>query len=328
MISEVAIQRNSIAIRCFVGAWTAMGQQLLDVPRARVQPAEHSKLRISVVVPAHNASTTIEQTLQSILAAIEPADDVIVVENGSTDGTLNLLRNNYGVHPQVRILSSDQKGAALARNLGVEAASDADFIAFCDADDTWMSEKILIVKAAIKTFDADIIFHPMLAIGKGQIFAEASSFVSKRLPKSGNMSWDLAMYGNFIPTSGFVIRTSCLPSPVFLNSLTHTQDYEAWCAIAENNPSARIAYIDRLLTSHQWMAGLSKSVSLRMANIAGIAQAYMLGASRLQRVFAVGRTLLHIVYWHIRARQSPIDDFFARALGVSREIRRVRNLGD
>jgi glycosyltransferase involved in cell wall biosynthesis len=93
---------------------------------------------ISAVIPAYNSEETVGDCLKSVLAQTEPPVDVIVIDDGSTDGTAETAR---AVDPSIRVVSTSNRGVSAARNLGVEMAR-GDFVAFLDADDAWHPEKL------------------------------------------------------------------------------------------------------------------------------------------------------------------------------------------
>jgi glycosyltransferase involved in cell wall biosynthesis len=91
---------------------------------------------VSVVIPAYNSAGWIAEALASVAAQTAPADEVLVVDDGSTDGTAELVES-LGA----RCLRQANAGCAAARNAGVRAAT-GDLIAFLDADDLWTPEKL------------------------------------------------------------------------------------------------------------------------------------------------------------------------------------------
>ena len=95
---------------------------------------------ITVVIPAHNAGEHLGRALESVLAQTRPADEILVVDDGSTDNTAEVARS-YG--SAVTYLYQDQRGAGAARNRGIEAAT-GDWVAFLDADDEWLPEKLAV----------------------------------------------------------------------------------------------------------------------------------------------------------------------------------------
>jgi glycosyltransferase involved in cell wall biosynthesis len=93
---------------------------------------------ISCIVPAFNSGKYIIDTLDSIFAQTYPAIEVIVVDDGSTDGTREIVR----AYPQkVKLLMQNDSGPAETRNAGLQSAAGS-FIAFLDADDLWVPEKL------------------------------------------------------------------------------------------------------------------------------------------------------------------------------------------
>ncbi len=95
-------------------------------------------MKISVVIPAFNAERHIGRAVRSVLAQTRAADEIIVVDDGSTDGTAEAVRS-FG--ETVRLIQQPNAGASVARNTGIEAAA-GEWIAFLDADDEWLPEKL------------------------------------------------------------------------------------------------------------------------------------------------------------------------------------------
>jgi glycosyltransferase involved in cell wall biosynthesis len=95
-------------------------------------------MRISVIIPAYNAAAYIERALQSVLNQTRAAEEIIVINDGSTDATSEILKQYKG---KIRIIEQVNAGVSAARNTGIRAAS-GDWIAFLDADDEWLPEKL------------------------------------------------------------------------------------------------------------------------------------------------------------------------------------------
>jgi GT2 family glycosyltransferase len=93
---------------------------------------------ISVVIPCYNASAWIASSLQSVLDQGWPMLEVLVVDDGSTDGSVELVRTRF---PEVKLLQQKNAGSAAARNTGIQAAR-GDWVAFIDADDWWAPGKL------------------------------------------------------------------------------------------------------------------------------------------------------------------------------------------
>jgi glycosyltransferase involved in cell wall biosynthesis len=95
-------------------------------------------MKISAVIPAYNAEKHIARSIDSVLAQMRPADEVIVVDDGSIDKTPDVVRS-FG--DKVIFIQQENAGVSAARNTGINAAS-GDWIAFLDADDEWLPEKL------------------------------------------------------------------------------------------------------------------------------------------------------------------------------------------
>jgi glycosyltransferase involved in cell wall biosynthesis len=96
---------------------------------------------VSVVVPAFNAERFLARTLQSARAQTWRALEIIVVDDGSSDGTPEIVRAQAAVDPRLRLVRQENAGVAAARNRGI-AVSGGAFVAPLDADDLWHPEKI------------------------------------------------------------------------------------------------------------------------------------------------------------------------------------------
>jgi glycosyltransferase involved in cell wall biosynthesis len=99
---------------------------------------QNQSLTISAVIPAYNCEKYIARAIQSVLAQIRPPDEIIVVDDGSTDKTAEVVRS-FG--DKVVLIQQTNAGVSAARNAGITAAK-AQWIAFLDADDEWLPEKL------------------------------------------------------------------------------------------------------------------------------------------------------------------------------------------
>jgi glycosyltransferase involved in cell wall biosynthesis len=95
-------------------------------------------MRIGVVVPAYNAARFIGEALESVLGQTVPPDSVVVVDDGSVDDTCRVV-SAFG--PGVSLVRAPHRGIAATRNAGV-ASIDCDVLAFIDADDRWIPDKL------------------------------------------------------------------------------------------------------------------------------------------------------------------------------------------
>ncbi|MBF0239365.1 MAG: glycosyltransferase family 2 protein [SAR324 cluster bacterium] len=118
---------------------------------------------ISVVCPTFNSEAYIENTLESILTQQLPPYEVIVSDDGSSDGTIQKLKQFQQQFEQknicFKIIENLHRGAGATRNSGVFAAQ-GEWIAFADADDPWKPEKLSVVSQAIQSSpDTNFFLH-------------------------------------------------------------------------------------------------------------------------------------------------------------------------
>jgi glycosyltransferase involved in cell wall biosynthesis len=125
-------------------------------------PQQRSLMNVSVIIPAYNASNTIKETLDSVLCQSALPEEILVLDDGSTDNTASIV-GSFG--PRVTLLAGNHDGAAAARNLLCSHARN-ELVAFLDADDVWHSRYLefqlrLFQKypAAVASFFGHVNFH-------------------------------------------------------------------------------------------------------------------------------------------------------------------------
>lgn len=95
----------------------------------------------SIVIPVYNAYETLPSTIASVLHQTDPNWELILVDDGSTDGSLNLMLSFASDDDRIRAVSQSNAGPSAARNLGAGLAR-GEFLAFLDADDFWAPDKL------------------------------------------------------------------------------------------------------------------------------------------------------------------------------------------
>ena len=95
-------------------------------------------LTISVIIPTHNRRDLLPRAIDSVLGQTHKADEIIVVDDGSDDGTAEMLRQTY---PEVKLIQQKNAGVSAARNRGITSAT-GEWIALLDSDDAWLPQKL------------------------------------------------------------------------------------------------------------------------------------------------------------------------------------------
>ena len=93
---------------------------------------------ISVIIPTYNRASTLPRAIGSVLEQSYPANEIIVIDDGSNDQTQDLINKHY---PTVKYLYQSNRGVSAARNIGIQHA-EHDWICLLDSDDSWHSEKL------------------------------------------------------------------------------------------------------------------------------------------------------------------------------------------
>ena len=113
--------------------------------------------KVSVIIPAYNAEKYVVSAVRSALAQTLVDIEVIVVDDKSTDGTLSLLKENFGRDERVRIIAQPENGGvSAARNRGIGAA-EGEYLAFLDSDDAMRPDMLERMYAIAKEHDADVL---------------------------------------------------------------------------------------------------------------------------------------------------------------------------
>lgn len=167
---------------------------------------------VSVVVPIYNAETFIKRTLDSILTQTYTNIEVLVVDDGSLDGTADILKSFVQKDSRVKLLQQANAGVAAARNLAIEKSS-GEYIAPIDADDIWYPQKL--EKQVQCLLDADLsvglVYAWSVNIDEDDvIFGIPDTEYHRDFYSAEGTVYPLLVYTNFIGCASVpLIRRSC-----------------------------------------------------------------------------------------------------------------------
>jgi GT2 family glycosyltransferase len=186
--------------------------------------------RISVVIPAYNAGAFIARAVRSVLAQSRPADEVIVVDDGSTDDTAELL-GGYGDKVRVVTLASCH-GVSHARNIGVQTCC-SPWIAFLDSDDEWTKEKLACQWAHLWQ-------HPFLQISQcEEIWIRDGIRVNrcKHHEKKAGFIFSPSLKMCLVSPSAVIMKRDLFETyGLFDETLPACEDYDLWLRILRDFP--------------------------------------------------------------------------------------------
>lgn len=193
---------------------------------------------VSVVIPVYNAADHLKETLSSILNQTYRNFEIIAVDDGSSDSSIDIIQSFDGVV----LIQQTNSGPAAARNKGVQAAK-GEWIAFLDADDLWEPDKL---EKQLQTMNGcEWIYSDIFFMGGVNDSRRDSSFSDK---PSGNV-FDKLICSNFIGTSTVLIRHRVINEVGgFDETLRTIQDWDLWIRIARKYS---IAYISEPLVNYR-----------------------------------------------------------------------------
>jgi glycosyltransferase involved in cell wall biosynthesis len=191
---------------------------------------EQDKTDVTVIIPVFNRQETISRAIDSVLDQSFPPDEIIVVNDGSTDNTSHIL-NKYGDKITVMDLPVNS-GASAARNAGVDHANTA-WVSFLDSDDCWSGDKLEKQMAYLRKYPFyEIIQSEEIWIRKGVRVNQCSHH-----KKPEGWIWEHSLERCLVSPSGVLMKKSLFDRyGGFDESLPVCEDYDLWLKISRHHP--------------------------------------------------------------------------------------------
>jgi len=188
-----------------------------------------SSPRISVIIPTFNRAHLLPRSIDSLLSQTLSAHSVVIVDDGSTDGTENLVSEKY---PEITYLKQDNLGVSAARNAGIAATSD-EWLAFLDSDDEWMPKKLQCQMEALSAEPEMMLCHT------DEIWIRNGKHVNPMKKHDKHGGW---IFGKCLPLccvspSSVIIHRSVFDEVgLFDESLPACEDYDLWLRVTARYP--------------------------------------------------------------------------------------------
>jgi len=198
-------------------------------------PVKNNQPLVSVVVPVYNDEKTIEETLASILSQDYKNLEIIVINDGSTDGTSAIL-SHY--NDKVKIIYQANAGSAVARTQGIKSAH-GKYIAFIDADDLWVSWKISTqVDFLERHQDIGMVYNKWIELHDDadclpKSAQDANELFAIDKEKSGWLYTRLLMECIVHTSSVLILKKICDEVGGFDPILRRGQDYDYWLRVSQ-----------------------------------------------------------------------------------------------
>jgi len=246
-------------------------------------------LNISVVIPTYNRYKFLKRAVQSVLAQTYSPKEIIVIDDGSTDTTLQIQKD----FPTLKYIYQANKGVSSARNLGITNAKH-EWIAFLDSDDAWHKDK-LKKQVNFHNQNPDIL---MSYSDEEWIRDGAVVKIPKKFQKIGKDAFlENISYCNIAPSSVLLHKNLFERYGLFDENLEVCEDYDLWLRIAIKEKIGLInkklirkyaGHADQLSFKHWGMDRFRVSVLEKLLNIANDKQ-----KNRIKEELLKKYTLLH-----------------------------------
>jgi len=195
---------------------------------------------ISVVIPCYNAARYLAQALLSVFSQTRPADEVIVVDDHSTDGSVAIAEE----HGAVVLRTATNSGHATARNLGI-ARARGPLIAWLDADDYWEPNHLEVVCGLLDRFpEAAVAFSRVRLVG-----ARQGTFGKARCDRPSILFRDAFCY-TVVPAMSAVTRKSALEQVGgYSEAIRYAPDFDLWLRMSRH---FRFVSSDLVTANYRW----------------------------------------------------------------------------
>src|SRR5215471_10914661 len=181
-------------------------------------------MTVSAIIPAYNAERWIARAIESVLSQTRPVDEIIVVDDGSTDKTAAVVA---GFGERVHYIRQTNGGPAKARNTGMQAAA-GEWLALLDADDWSLPRRIeLELQAAEQNPGAVLVYGSLHMV-------DESGKQETRIAPPAEKLWPAMRYRNPIATSTVLVKRAALQQIGGFNQRQWTtEDWEAWVRLRQ-----------------------------------------------------------------------------------------------
>ncbi len=278
-------------------------------------------MTISVVIPTYNRGSRIQKTLDSVLSQTRLPDEILVVDDGSTDDTWEFLQTHYGSHPQIQLFRIRNSGVANARNFGLERAR-GEFIAFLDHDDQWLPRNLEWQLETLRAHPkAAVVFSRWRNVDEQDRTLAPSPLVTdnpRHLPQAGGAyNWICRMPCQIVSMSVTLLRTENLRAIGGFDPATApADDWDLWLRLGEHFDFVQVTREEEtVLYVHHARQQSSQFWRMRRGIIAAIKKQKRLmirHPTRLLFLLAFESSFSTVLLYG-RAKQAAVEEDFGRA---------------
>lgn len=188
---------------------------------------------VAVIIPTFNETSRLVRAVESVFAQSSPVQEIFVIADGSSEDTRKFLKAQFGALQHVKLIEIEHSGLpGVARKTGLSLTT-AEWIAFLDADDVWLPDKMEKQLHRISETKADLVYGNAFRVENGEL--------ELLLPKESVPDFATTrnlIRGNFIANSSVIVRKSALLSiGMYADSprVRGSEDYATWLRLASSN---------------------------------------------------------------------------------------------
>jgi teichuronic acid biosynthesis glycosyltransferase TuaG len=183
-------------------------------------------LKVAVIMPCHNSERTLAQAIQSVLEQTYQDWELVVVDDGSSDGSRAIIETFQAGEPRIRLLINARPsgGASVARNRALQE-TNARYVAFLDSDDAWLPHKLTLQMEALTKHGA------ALACGAYDVIDGEGAIIGSVNPKPGMIRYASLVGNNPVGTLTAVLDRKLCGDIRFDTTLPRSEDYQLWLSI-------------------------------------------------------------------------------------------------
>ena len=186
-------------------------------------------MKVSAIIPTYNRRHSLGRAIDSVLQQTSPVDEIIVVDDGSSDGTAEFIETAY---PTVTLLRQPNRGVSAARNAGIQRAK-CEWIALLDSDDDWLPGKMAAIREAHSRQPQFLLYHSEEIWIRNGVRVNA---MHKHRKSGGWIFPNCLPLCVISPSAAVINRQLLLEKGLFNESLPACEDYDMWLKICHQHP--------------------------------------------------------------------------------------------
>ena len=201
-----------------------------------------SQSLISIIMPAYNVENFISQSIESVINQTYQNWELIIIDDGSTDKTKDICNKYNNSDTRIKYYFQNNSRQSAARNKGIKLAN-GEIIAFLDADDLWLPEKISFSLKELNNINVDLLFTDTFYFNESESFGvykdEDRMYIPNNVYK-GDEGIKLFIESNRIPMlTVLAMKSALIKAGLFDESISKAEDYDLWLRMLKTNSSLK-----------------------------------------------------------------------------------------